>query len=158
MSETNDPPKPPDAPAPVFEAGAFDAFMAKVSTKASSGNMPAETRRRRVTFTMDHNRCEPEMFKAPFRLTLMGLSSSAEKKAIESSSDSTAAGFAMAKLGLVAFNGRPLKPSEKDALWDALGFAGRTITTNTWMKHCTGLGDQSDLEAALGESLAVTIE
>lgn len=132
----------------------FKQVLGRMSTKASEGKAPKTIRRRRATFTVDHEACEPGAFPEDFRLTVEGLSADQELSALKSGADGASMGFAMAQRSLREFNGTPLQAHERDILWDLLGFAGRMIVVNEYMKHCTGVGDGASLGKSLGLELS----
>ena len=154
-SERNPQPEPeevnhqPNEPVPsIFDPGAFDAFIDRVSTTVSDGGAPKTIRRRSATVTIDHRLCEPGLFEEPFQLTVEGLSSDDELAALNSSSDGQSIAFNMTRRSIREFNGRKLKTHEVQVLWEALGLAGRIAVLNAFMHHCTGAD-----EVLLGKSL-----
>jgi len=136
--DTDDDDKPEEMPSSSFEPAAFDSFLDRVSSKASDGGRPKSIRRRTATVTIDHRLCEPGMFDEPFNLTVVGLNSADELKAMSSATDGQASAFVMAKSSIREFNGRRLKSEDVRVLWEALGTAGRIAVVNAFMNHCTG--------------------
>jgi hypothetical protein len=156
-SETSPDPASASEPAPKPASTFSESFkqvVARQATSASSGDAPKTIRRRRATFTIDHELCEPGVFGEDFKVTVEGLSAAQELDALKSGSDGASMGFAMAKLSIREFNGRPLQGHEREMLWEWLGFAGRTAVTSEYMKHCTGVGDGASLGKSLGVELS----
>lgn len=136
-----------------FDPAALDAFIAKVSSKASAGGSGKKIRRRIAHVTVYPEMCEPDAFDKPFRLTIEGLSSAQEATALQGASDGFSMGLAMGKLSIRAMNGKAIKTNYVAPLWEALGFAGRIAVMNSYLKYCTGAN-----AAELGKSLGVAIE
>lgn len=136
-------------PEPAYDPGEFDEFLGRVTTKTSSGRKPAPLRRRTATVKIDPALCLPDTFHSKFKLTLVSLNSNDEKKALQAGTDGQTVAFAMTKMAIKKFNGRPLQRHHVDLIWEALGTSGRSAVTNVFMAHCTGANDK-----ALGKSLA----
>lgn len=159
MSETQDPPvevtpvvteKPAPDPA-LVDPNALDRLVAKMSTSASSGEGPKRIQRRSHTVVIDPAICELDTFDAPFKLRLEGLSAEAELEAYRSG-DSTTAGLTMAKKAIREMNGKPLRKSQIDLIWECLGMSGRMAVVNAFMVHCTGV------DSGLGKSVKTSTE
>lgn len=160
MSDTTTPqdPQPENAPQPERPASTFSAsfknVLSRMSTKASEGGGPKTIRRRRATFVVDYEGCEPDAFQEDFRLTIEGLNADQELEALKTAADGASMGLALAKRSLREFNGNVLQAHERDILWDLLGFAGRMVVVSEYMKHCTGVGDGLSLGKSLGVELS----
>lgn len=136
-----------------FDPGALDAFLAKVSSKASEGGSGKSIRRRIAHVTLYPDMCEPGLFDAPFKLTIEGLSAPQELDALKEAADGLSMGLAMARRSIRRMNEKPIKSSVLPVLWEGLGFAGRIAVMNCYLKYCTGAS-----AASLGKSLGVEIE
>lgn len=120
---------PPPAAAfrsnPALLQQAFERF----STRASEGGgAPPALPRRRWTFVVSKDACEPGVFPEDFEITIQSLSADSEKRAInETGLNEQGMGMSLAKRSIVEVNGAPVGPGVLEWLWDALGTGGRTL-------------------------------
>lgn len=128
--------------------GALTRLMKRGTTDESGkgGTM----RRRKMKFTMSKDLCDPGMFDEDFTLVLVSASSEVELEALKKHSDNPAAIlFEMAKQCIVSCDGEPVRDGDmgRDVLWEALGFAGRSLLTRKWNELC-GNGDLEAVKKA----------
>lgn len=115
-------------------------------------------KRRKISFEIDGVDCEEGIFVNPdgdyvtFKITLRGLSSGEEIKAITGIRDGAQMPFMMSKASLYALNDKALSEADRDFLWEALGSAGRQLVHIAFQ----GLGAASD--AALGKLVSTRQE
>jgi hypothetical protein len=130
------------------KSGALTRLMKRGTTdeNGKGGTM----RRRRMKFTMSAGLCDPGMFDEDFDLVLVSASTQVELDALKKHADNPAAIlFEMAKMCIVSCDGEPVRDGDmsREALWEALGFGGRSLLTKKWNELC-GNGDADAIKKA----------
>lgn len=121
----------PATPTPISrDHAAFDEVWARMSSRMSAGGGPKGIMRRRLSFIVDHELCEPGTFGEDFELTIMSLSSGQEMAAArEAGGDPMTMAFELAQRSICEINGRPLSrgKGEVEMLWEWIGSPGRNL-------------------------------
>lgn len=109
---------------------AFDEVWNRMSSRFSAGATPQGIMRRRLSFVVDHELCEPGTFGEDFELTITSLSSAQEMAAArEADGDPMSMAFGLAQRSICSINGRALSrgKGEVEMLWEWLGSPGRNL-------------------------------
>ena len=124
-----------DAPKQIItrDPAAFDEVWQRLTTRMSKGDAPKGIMRRRMSFVVDADMCEPGTFGEDFELTITSLSPGQEMAAArEAQGDAMAMAFELAQRSLLQINGRPLSrgKGEVEMLWEWIGSAGRNLVAS----------------------------
>ena len=106
-------------------------------TSEGGGRNFSKMPRKKISFTVDHSLCMPDVFESDFEITLQSLTSRAEMKAArDSKGDPTAMAFLMAKASIVAVDGEAVDETngEDEFLWEALDQGGRQLVVSMFAK------------------------
>jgi len=121
---------------PKRDPGALRRAYERV-TESPAGGAGKGVTQRTGTFVVPASLCEEGVFGDDFELTIRGLSAEQELRSAQAAKgDVVVMGFEMARRSLVAVNGTPIDAgrAEDDFLWEALGFGGRTLVVQVFMK------------------------
>lgn len=122
------------------DTGLFDEVLARVAPRMSAGGGMKGLMRRRLSFVVDHEMCEPGTFGEDFEVTITGLSSGQEMAAARAAGgDAMVMAFELAQRSLCEINSRPLSrgKGEQETLWEWLGSGGRNLVATMFTDLAT---------------------